>query len=127
MKVLTHPSSPASPSWLSPTLRHQTLPGPRASPPIDVRQGHPLLHMQLEPWWFNSWELGAGGGESGWFILLFFLWVANPFSSFSSSSKSSIGNGWLQASASVFVRLWKSLSGDSYIRLLSASPCWYPQ
>ena len=40
--------------------------GPRASPPIDVRRGHPLLHMQLEPWdppcvlfdwWFNqSWK-----------------------------------------------------------------------
>jgi hypothetical protein len=30
-------------------------------------------------------------------------------------------NGWLQASASVLVRLWQSLSGDSYIRVLSAS------
>ena len=27
---------------------------------------------------------------------------------------------WLQASTSVFVRLWQSFSGDSYIRLLSA-------
>jgi hypothetical protein len=40
--------------------------GPRASPPIDAQQGHPLLHMQLEPWvspcvlfswWFSPWEL----------------------------------------------------------------------
>jgi hypothetical protein len=30
-------------------------------------------------------------------------------------------NGWLQAYASVFVRLWQRLSGDSHIRLLSAS------
>jgi hypothetical protein len=39
---------------------------PRASSPIDVQQGHPLLHMQLEPWvppcvlfgwWFSPWEL----------------------------------------------------------------------
>jgi hypothetical protein len=38
---------------------------PRASLPIDVQQGHPLLHMQLEPWvplcelfgwWFNPRE-----------------------------------------------------------------------
>jgi hypothetical protein len=45
-----HPSTPASPSWHSPTLRHQSFTGPRASPPIDVQQGHPLLHMQLEQW-----------------------------------------------------------------------------
>ena len=38
----------------------------KASPPIDARQCHPLLHMQLEPWvppcvifgwWFSPWEL----------------------------------------------------------------------
>jgi hypothetical protein len=33
----------------------------------------------------------------------------------------------LQASASVFVRLWQSLSGDSYIRLLSACTSWHSQ
>jgi hypothetical protein len=27
-------------------------------------------------------------------------------------------NGWLQASSSVFVRFWQSLSGNSHIRLL---------
>jgi hypothetical protein len=31
----------------SPTLGHQTSPGPKASPPIAVRQGHPLLHLFL--------------------------------------------------------------------------------
>jgi hypothetical protein len=36
-------------------------------------------------------------------------------------------NEWLWASTSVFVRDWQSLSGDSYIRLLSASTCWHPQ
>ena len=36
-------------------------------------------------------------------------------------------NGWLQASASVFVRFWQSLSGDSYIRLLSVCTSWHPQ
>ena len=38
----------------------------KASPPIDVQQGHLLLHMKLEPWvppcvlhgwWFSLWEL----------------------------------------------------------------------
>ena len=61
-------SSPTSSSMCchSPTLDHLALSGPRASPPIDVSQGHPLLHMQLEPWvppcvlfgwWFSPWEL----------------------------------------------------------------------
>jgi hypothetical protein len=65
-------------AWHSPTLGHQAFTGPRASSPIDVQQGHPLLHMQLEPcvppcvlfgWWFNPWELRG----SGWFILWFLL------------------------------------------------------
>jgi hypothetical protein len=52
--------------WHSPTLEHRAFTGQRASPPIDVRLGHPLLHMQLEPWvppcvlfgwWLSSWEL----------------------------------------------------------------------
>ena len=33
----------------------------------------------------------------------------------------------MRASASVFVRLWKNLSGDRHIRLLSASTSWHPQ
>ena len=36
-------------------------------------------------------------------------------------------NGWLQAPASVFVRLWQSLLGDSHIRLPSASTSRHPQ
>ena len=36
-------------------------------------------------------------------------------------------NGWLQSSASLFVRLWQSLSGDSHTRLLSANTSWHPQ
>jgi hypothetical protein len=65
--------------------------GPRASPPIDVHQGHPLLCIQLEPWvppcvlldcWFRPWEPWLG----------FSYGVANPFSSFSPFSNSSIGD-----------------------------------
>jgi hypothetical protein len=48
-----------------PLLGHQTSTGPRASPPIAVREGHPLLYMYLEPWippcallgwWSSLWE-----------------------------------------------------------------------
>ena len=62
----THSPTPASLSWHSPTLGHPAFTGPRASPPIDAWQGHPLLHMRLEPWvppcvlfgwWFSPWEL----------------------------------------------------------------------
>ena len=58
--------SPTSLSWYSPTLLHLAFPGPRASPPFDVQQVHPLLPMRLEPWetpcvlfgwWFCPWEL----------------------------------------------------------------------
>ena len=50
----------------SPTSGHQASTGPRTSSPIDARQGHPLLHIRLEPWvplcvllgwWFRPWEL----------------------------------------------------------------------
>jgi hypothetical protein len=52
-------------SWHSPIQGHRTFTGSRASPPIDNRPGHPLLHIQLEPqippcvffdWWFSSKE-----------------------------------------------------------------------
>lgn len=46
----TCPPTPAYPSWHSPILGHGASPGPRSSPPIDVQQGHPLLHMRLESW-----------------------------------------------------------------------------
>jgi hypothetical protein len=36
--------------WHSPTLEHIVFIGQRASPPNDAQLGHPLLHMQLEPW-----------------------------------------------------------------------------
>ena len=65
--LLTNPPTPASLSWCSPTLGHQAFSGPRAgSPPIDVQQGHPLLHIHLDPWvtlcilfvcWFSPWEI----------------------------------------------------------------------
>ena len=51
LRVLPHhPPPPITPPQHPPMLGHQTSTGPRASPPIDVRQGHPLLHMYLELW-----------------------------------------------------------------------------
>lgn len=44
-----HLLPPTSQSWHPPTLRQGAFTGPRASP-TDAQQGHPLLHMQLEPW-----------------------------------------------------------------------------
>jgi hypothetical protein len=60
------PNHSDSQSWHSTILGHRTFTGPRASPPIDDRLGHPLLHIQVEPqlppcvffdWWFASKEL----------------------------------------------------------------------
>jgi hypothetical protein len=99
--------------------------------------GHPLLHKRLEPWvppcvffgwWFSPWEL--------WGYWLVHIVVpptglqipsAPCVLSLTPALRTLCSNGWLWASTSVFVRLWQSLSGDSYIRLLSASTCWHPQ
>jgi hypothetical protein len=144
---LYHPPSPCfyedatiplSPPWHSPTPGQQTF--------HDQGPLLPLMSNRAILWYICSWthemlhKYSLVGGlvpesskESGWLILLFFLWVANPFSSISPFYNSSIrdhrdqSNGWLVASISVFVRLWHSLSGESYNRLLSTSTSWHPQ
>jgi hypothetical protein len=47
LSLLPNPPTPASWSWHSPILGHVTFTERRASPPIDVPQGHALIHMQL--------------------------------------------------------------------------------
>ena len=47
---LTHPLSSAPPLQHPPTPGHQISTGLKVFPPIDVRQGHSLLPMYLEPW-----------------------------------------------------------------------------
>jgi hypothetical protein len=107
------PPTHTSLSWHSPTLEHQAFTGPRASPPIDVCQGHPLLHMQLEPyvtryvifdWWFSTWKL--------WRIWLAdtvvpLYGIANSFSSFSPSSNSTVedpcSGQWLAATTHLWI------------------------
>jgi hypothetical protein len=63
--LLTNPHTPAFWPWQSPKLGHRAFTGPRAFPPIDDQQSHPLIDMQLEPWvfpclhfvwWFSHWE-----------------------------------------------------------------------
>jgi hypothetical protein len=60
----------------------------------------------------------------------FFYGIINPINSLGSFSSSSSGvhmispiDGCEYLSTSVFSRHWQSLSGDSYIRLLSANSC----
>ena len=119
-------------------LEHQAFTGPRNSTSIDVRQGYPLLHMLVEPWvppcvffgwWFNSWEL--------WGVWLVDI-VVFPMGLQTPSAPSflplvpplespTLSKGWLQASTSLLVRFWQSLSGDNYIRPLSASTSWHQE
>ena len=73
LPLLTNPPTPASLSWHSPTLGHRAFTRPRASPLIDVPQGHPLLHMWVEPWVppgvpFGWWFSPGSSGGTGWFI-----------------------------------------------------------
>ena len=66
VKVLPSPPIPPSSPLHFPILGCSAFTGPRASSFIDVLQGHPLVHMWLEPWvppcvlfgWcFSSWEI----------------------------------------------------------------------
>ena len=104
--------------------------GPRATPPTDFQQGHPLPHIWLEPGPLHVYFLvggpvpvsSRGTGQLTLFLLpwgskllhlpqfflqLFHLQFCTQF------------NGWLQASASVFVRLSQSLSVSRYQALPS--------
>jgi hypothetical protein len=79
----THPPTPAFLPWHSPTLGHQTPSGPRAAPLTDVQQGHPL--------WLVVQSAGALRALAGW-QCCFPYGAANPLSSFSLFSNSSIGD-----------------------------------
>jgi hypothetical protein len=73
MRVFLHPPIHSHlPALNSPTLGNLlSLHRTRTSPPINSWQGHPLLHMQLEPcvilcWWLSPWEFW--GGEGVWLV-----------------------------------------------------------
>jgi len=133
LPLFTNLPTPAFWSWHSPRLGRTAFTGPRAFPPIDDLLGHPLLHMQLEPWippcvffdwWFSPRKL--------WGYLLVHIIVPHigmqtPSAPWVHWGPCVLSNGWLWASTSVFVRHWQSLSQDSYISLLPTSSCWHPQ
>ena len=133
MRVLLYPPTSIFPGIPLPTLGHWTPSGLRASSPTDVQQGHPLLHMWAQAWvppcvhfgwWSSSQELWGvlfpplGCKPPQLLQSLFQLLHQGPHAQ---------SKGWLWASASVFVRLWQSLSGDNHIRLPSANTSWHPQ
>jgi hypothetical protein len=74
MRVFLYPSTHSHLPILDfPTLGHRAFTGPRTSTPTDAWQGHPLLHMQLEPCvllgcWYSPWALGGGGVLIGWYL-----------------------------------------------------------
>jgi hypothetical protein len=89
--LLTNSPTPASLSWDSPTLE-------RGLSSIDVQQGHPLLHMWLQPLvppcvlfgcWFSPWELWGY-----WLVHIVVppMGLQNPFSSLGPFSSSYIGD-----------------------------------
>jgi hypothetical protein len=140
MKVLpTHPPIPVFLPQHSPTLGHRTSSGPRAAPPTNAQQGHPLTHMRLEPgvppcilfgWWSRPQEIWG-------------VWpvdtvsppphgATNPLSSFSPFSNSSIWDPALSPMVGcelppLYLSGSDSFLGDSHIRLPPASTSWHPQ
>jgi hypothetical protein len=69
MRVLPHLPISASPPWHSPALGHQAFPRPRASPYIDVQQGHPsalytagAMGRSMCTLWLVLYSLGDLGG-----------------------------------------------------------------
>jgi hypothetical protein len=90
----THPPTPASLLVHYPTLRHQAFTGPRASSPIDAWQAtfcyiYGWSHVSLHVY---SLVGGLVSQSSSWLILLSSYRAANPFSSSSPFSNSSIGD-----------------------------------
>ena len=89
---------------------------PGLSPSFDASQGHPLLHMQLEPWvppfvFFGWWSLGAIRGLVGWYCCSSYG-ITNPFSSISPSPTSSTGvprSVW-RLTAGILIRISKALT-----------------
>jgi hypothetical protein len=93
---LTYPPTPTSWPWRSPVLEHISLQDQEASLPNDSRSGHLLLHMQLE-------TQALGVLVSSYCCSTYR--VADPFSSLSTFSSSSIGGPvfqWME----IFITVW---------------------
>ena len=131
MRVLPHPPTPALLFQHPPMLGTKTSTEQRASPPINVRQGHPLLHIHLEPWvppctLFGWWS-------SPWKHWLF--WSANIVFPMDCNSPLLLqflhqlpyqdplthSDGWLQASTFALVSCWPVFHRKCHNRFLSTS------
>ena len=84
--LLPNPPNPASLLWHSPVLGHMIFLSPRASPPIDGRLSHTLLHMQLET---QLWGILVSSYCCSSYR------VADPFRSLGTFSSSFIGDPML--------------------------------
>jgi hypothetical protein len=82
LPLLPNPPTPTSWPWHSPILGHIIFTRPRASPPIDGRLGHFLIHMQLEA---QLWEVRVSSYCCSTYRL------ADPFSSLGAFSSFSTG------------------------------------
>jgi hypothetical protein len=117
---LIHPPIPTSPLSNYPTLGHPSR--------LHKTKGLSSHWCLTRP---CSGTHVSSGVLVGWYCCSFYGFT-NTFSFFCPFFNSSIGphaqsNDWLQASASAFVRLHQSLSGDSHIRLVPACTSWHPQ
>jgi hypothetical protein len=123
--LLPNQPAPASWPWHSPVLGHMIFAITKASPPIDGRLGHLLLHIQLET---GALEVLVSSYCCSSYR------VADPFSSLGTFSSSFIrgpvfhpSNRWLWAFTSVFARHWHRLTRESYVRVLSGKSFWHMQ
>jgi hypothetical protein len=139
MRELTHPP----PTHPFPPHRTNILLYWGIKPPQDQGPPLPLMRDKAILCCICSWSHGSlhvyslvgglvpGSSEgSAWLTLLFFLWDCKLLQSFLYLLHwvpCVQSDGWLQTSASVWVRLWQRLSGDNHTRLLSASASWYHQ
>jgi hypothetical protein len=127
---LSHPPSlcSCSPTLSFPYTGTLSLIGTKGSPSIDVQQAI-LCYIGSRNHVYSlvgGLVLGALGVLVSSYCCSSYG-TSSPFSSFGPFSSSSIGDLVLRASTSVFVRHGQSLSGDSYIRVLSTSTCWHQQ
>jgi hypothetical protein len=128
------------PSWNSTTLGHQDFIEPRASSLIDAWKGHPLLHMQLKPWflpwvlfgwWFSPWELWGWGVLVGWYCCSSYG-VAKPFISYSPCTNSTTGDVVNSSMVSwehppLYLAGTDKASKEALYQAMSACTSWHPQ
>jgi hypothetical protein len=84
--------------------------------------------MWLEPWVYVG-SLVGGLVWRAWFvdIVVLPMGLQNPSAPSALSLIPPLGTLFSFQWLAVSIHLWQSLSGDSYIRFLSASTFWHPQ